>query len=370
MLVIGGGPAGSLTAFLAARSGLTTHLVDKAAFPRDKICGCTLNGHAVAALARAGLRSALEATRPIPIREFRLAHDSRSAFLPLEHHFAVSRRALDSSLLDAAARAGALVSVRTTATSTQVDADRVTVELEDDAGKRSTTARVVVAADGLSSRLLGAPAIADNSRIGGAHAFTITSDALPAAHPPGRLSMAVGGTGYVGVVRLEDGRVNVAAALDRSAARREGGVGRACARILESAGVDPIPGLAESVVAGTPALSRRVNVVARGRMFAVGDAAGYIEPFTGEGIGWAFESALALAPHLRRARDGDPMAASRYTAAIESGLRRRQRLCRAVAWTLRRIPLVDAAVTLLREFPLLASFVVARLDSAPSEVPA
>ena len=54
-LVIGAGPAGSVTARELARRGCRVLLVDKAHFPRAKVCGCCLNGAAAATLERLGL---------------------------------------------------------------------------------------------------------------------------------------------------------------------------------------------------------------------------------------------------------------------------------------------------------------------------
>src|SRR5207248_10085392 len=98
-------------------------------------------------------------------------------------------------------------------------------------------ARLVVAADGLSGRLLaGEPGIrtiiVPNSPIG---AGAIAPEA-PTFYQAGTIYMACGAAGYVGLVRLEDGRLDIAAALDRSAAQRAGGPAQLAAHLLHDVG--------------------------------------------------------------------------------------------------------------------------------------
>ncbi|HEY7428386.1 MAG TPA: FAD-dependent oxidoreductase, partial [Gemmataceae bacterium] len=55
VVVVGAGPAGAMAAHELARRGCAVLLVDRAAFPRWKVCGCCLNGHALVTLQAAGL---------------------------------------------------------------------------------------------------------------------------------------------------------------------------------------------------------------------------------------------------------------------------------------------------------------------------
>ena len=63
LIIVGGGPAGATAALYAERAGLTTLLIDKAQFPRDKICGDALGGKSVAVLRELGL---LDEVRALP----------------------------------------------------------------------------------------------------------------------------------------------------------------------------------------------------------------------------------------------------------------------------------------------------------------
>jgi 2-polyprenyl-6-methoxyphenol hydroxylase-like FAD-dependent oxidoreductase len=107
--------------------------------------------------------------------------------------------------------------------------------------------------------------------------------------------MATGRGGYVGLVRVEDGRLDMAAAFDPVFVKSVGGLGAAAETILREVGWPAPPALAEEPWKGTPALTRRARRLAGHRCFVVGDAAGYVEPFTGEGMAWAVMSAAAVA---------------------------------------------------------------------------
>src|SRR5207244_2699889 len=102
------------------------------------------------------------------------------------------------------------------------------------AGATATvSASLVLAADGLGGHFLAGagglrPRPVANSRIGAG----TTADEAPESYTPGRVFLACGSGGYVGLARLEDGRLDVAAAFDRQAVRRAGGPGEAAADIL------------------------------------------------------------------------------------------------------------------------------------------
>ena len=106
--------------------------------------------------------------------------------------------------------------------------------------------------------------------------------------------MAVGRGGYVGLVRVEDGSLNVAAAFERRFLRAVGGPAPASALLLEESGFPAVPALGEAEWRGTVSLTRETRPIAAERVFLVGDATGYVEPFTGEGMAWAILSAEAV----------------------------------------------------------------------------
>jgi 2-polyprenyl-6-methoxyphenol hydroxylase-like FAD-dependent oxidoreductase len=182
--------------------------------------------------------------------------------------------------------------------------------------------------------------------------------------------MACAPGGYVGLVRLEDGRLDVAAAFDPAAVRAAGGPGGAAARVLAAAGWPAPEGLGALPWRGTPALTRRAPRPAAERLFALGDAAGYVEPFTGEGMGWALAAGAAVAPlAARAAAEWRPEFAGRWTRRYRRVVGRRQYACRAAAAVLRRPWLTRLAVGVLGFAPGLAAPVLRLLDRGDGPSP-
>ena len=105
-------------------------------------------------------------------------------------------------------------------------------------------------------------------------------------YPDGSIHMAMGDGGYVGLVRVEDGSLNVAAAVSPSAMKRAGNPTSLLNSLLQGAGWPEIPEGRAPKWKGTPELTRRPAQVGAERILSVGDASGYVEPFTGEGMFW------------------------------------------------------------------------------------
>jgi flavin-dependent dehydrogenase len=117
---------------------------------------------------------------------------------------------------------------------------------------------------------------------------------------------------------------------------------------------------------GTPALTRSGDVGGE-RLFRLGDAAGYVEPFTGEGIGWALADGLAATELARQALTGSP------GAALEGWRRYRadrsvtaERLCRALARGLRHPWIVRLSIASVGVLPALWMPLVRRAAHAPA----
>jgi flavin-dependent dehydrogenase len=337
-LVIGAGPAGAVTARELARRGCRVLLVDKANFPRPKVCGCCLNGAAVATLERLGLGHVLAGA--VPLDRVRVAAGRRSAELRLPRGAALSRTVFDSRLVEEAVRAG-------------VEFRPNTLLGRDPKGGAFPC---TVVASGLA-----AAGAEPGSRIGAG--VVLPADVAPELYSPGTIHMATGRGGYVGLVRVEDGRLDVAAAFAAGFIKSAGGLGAAAAAILGEVGWPVPPKLAEAPWKGTPALTRRPAKLAGERFFVVGDAAGYVEPFTGEGMAWALMSAAALAPiALRAAREWRPELVREWQRTHARIIGRRQRVCRGVSRVLRSPFLTGIAVRALSALPLLARPVVAALN--------
>jgi flavin-dependent dehydrogenase len=98
----------------------------------------------------------------------------------------------------------------------------------------------------------------------------------------------------------------------------------------------------------------------------VGDAAGYVEPFTGEGMGWALWGALALAPFVHAGVERwDEALLQRWDKVHRRRIRQGQRICRIVAWGLRRPWMARAAVRVFGAVPVLARPLVTHTTGSP-----
>lgn len=111
--------------------------------------------------------------------------------------------------------------------------------------------------------------------------------------------MAIGRHGYVGLTPTVEG-LAIASAVDPAFLKYQGSPAHAAAAVLSEAGFEPVAEMFGAEWSGTLPLTRTTRPVAASRVFLVGDAAGYIEPFTGQGMAIALQGAVALTPHLCR----------------------------------------------------------------------
>lgn len=362
-VVVGAGPAGTATATRLAAAGRAVIVVDRDDFPRGKICGCCLSGTAVAELAAIGVDVRTPAVGGVPLERVRLVVRGRRTSLCMPSGVVLSRETLDAELLRRAIAAGCRWLPRTHVGGCDLESGAVRVSVRTgSAAPAGMMAERCVIATGLGDHVRLGAAAADGARrrdrpagrigIGG----WLPEDA--ADLEPGELVMAVARRGYCGLVRLEDGRLDLAAAVDRRAVAAASGLLPLLLQVLEESGLtDDMPRLAASLAGAplkaTPRLTHAAALVAgRGRILRVGDAAGYVEPFTGEGIGWAVSAARILAETLL---DTPPEAvASRYASRFRCHARPARARCRGVALAV-RMPLAVAAVGgLARCLPPLA----------------
>ncbi|MGE3804289.1 MAG: NAD(P)/FAD-dependent oxidoreductase [Gemmataceae bacterium] len=357
---MGAGPAGAMSALALARRQLRVLLVDKAAFPRSKVCGSCLNGRALALLDAFGLGSLPVRLGGVRLEAACLAAKGRQARLPLPGGMSLSRFVFDAGLIEAAIEAGAHFLPETTASLASphdVPAQRELCLKQHDATVQAS-ARIVIAADGLGGRLLGERRPRADSRIG-------VGVLLPdrSGYAPGAVYLACGTGGYVGVVCVEHGQLDVAAALDTAFLRSMGSAGEAARVLFEEAGLPCPAGVVDADWRGTQPLTHSAPRLGDHRLFLVGDTAGYVEPFTGEGIAWALAGAAALAPIAAQGvRDWQPGLVAEWSSLHRQIVGRRQRTCRALAWLLRRPRLTSLLLGTLARWPGLARPFVRQLN--------
>ena len=366
VLIVGAGPAGATAAIACAERGLDVVLAERSAFPRPKVCGCCLNARSLSVLARVGVLPSLEAASGTPLQRLAVHAGGRRAAIALPRGLAVSRDRLDFELATAAATRGASFHdrCRVRSLAPHENGEHWRAELDDRGRHKRLTTSVVLVAEGLAGRLLEGTALGGVRTRRDAKIGVGTWVEVENHHAaPGVITMASGAGGYIGAVVLEDGRLDVAAAIDPDASREAGGPGPLIASLLRRNGVDLGFDPAARVWRGTPRLTRQRLRLADGGVFVLGDAAGYVEPFTGEGMAWAMSAGLAVAPLAEQAVERwHPELSERWTATMRRLVRRRQRWCRAISFVLRHPPLAGAMVGAMKVTPGLSRPVVTSIN--------
>lgn len=369
--IVGAGPAGAVLAARLARAGLAVTVLERAPGWRWRAGGVFASPAAVAALARAGVDEATLAVvaRPIPAMHLetpggavvRLTYGADRGGPPA---VGFDRSALDPDLVDLARAAGA--EVRTGVTVRDLDIDPrgrgATLDLLDAAGAARLRAGVVVGADGARSRVARAVGVTRPVRLGPRVGLTYH---LPDPRGDGLLDarLRIIRDGYVGIAPVPGGRVNVGIVLGGSwaaalAANGAAGVAEAIVASIPATAADPVPWRHArpcEAVAGAAPLGVRVTRRAGPGWFLVGDAAGFLDPFTGEGLHRALVSAEFAASAIVAAARGraTPAAAA---AAYDRAMRRRFAAKDAVSW------LVQAFLARPVPFEYVARRLAARAD--------
>jgi len=395
LAVLGAGVSGSVAALLAARQGLRVLLLERQVFPRSKICGCCLNQRAQAVLREAGLEGVVSELSPVRTEVLRLQWKGRRLELPVPGGIVVSRRALDQRLVAEAIAAGvefvddvtAVLVPEPEAELRRLNFRRVAVtrtsgrgaplqQVRGSGGRvtelpgNEVRARVILACDGLGHTSLSRHAEfrsrpVPGARVGlGGECARLPADDHFAAH---EIVMAIGRSGYVGVVRTECDRLNLAAAVDSSALQQAGSPAACLSEIFAESGVRPPEQLEVSAIRGTPPLTRRSPQLAGHRLLLLGDATGYVEPFTGEGMAWALTAAWLAVPLARQALNSGWTASleQQYGRLLERAVGREQFICRGLAAILRDPFLSAATMAAARFCPWAVRSVVHRINRLP-----
>ena len=321
VLVVGAGPAGSAAAFHLARHGVDVLCVDKARFPREKVCGDGLTPRGVKAIQAMGV-DPTEAgfTR---IEGLRVYGPTVTLNLPWprlssQPDFGVvrTRHDLDHLLLQRAQKAGATVWEGTEVETPLVDGSWVAGARVRREGEEPETvrARFVLACDGASSRFAGKAGVARDPRrpLGVAARTYFRSPREQGSWFEAWFDLVEDGVilpGYGWIFPVGDGILNVGAGLLNTTSLFRQVSPRKMLDLFERNLPDEW-GIREEnsageVLSGPLPMGMNRAPLAMPGMLVVGDAGGLINPFTGEGIAYAIETAEIAAELVHGALEAD-----------------------------------------------------------------
>ena len=343
MIVVGAGPAGSSSALHLARSGARVLLVDKARFPRDKPCGGGLTGRALrhvpcdveavvehvvsTMVVRAGYRGAVARTSPEPLIAM------------------TQRRRLDFHLVEQATAAGAEFRDGSPASDVALDDELVSVRV----GRERVEARFLVGADGANGLVARAAGLGDEIVRGVALEGNVPWSALERATYDGtawvELGVVPGGYGWV-FPKGDHANLGVGGWMEEGP-RLRGHL----ARLASTHGIDP--GELTEVRGHRLPMRPLGTRAARGPVLLVGDAAGLVDPLSGDGMYEAFVSAGLAAQAIVQGRTETYEAnlsavLDGHAAASWKAKRAADRYPRACVWALRAPGVFGAVAGLLR----------------------
>ncbi len=363
VLVVGGGPAGAATAFWLARAGASVLVAEKRGYPREKTCGDGLTPRAVKQLIDMGFDFDVpELHRIVGLRAY---VGERRIEMPWPRHSvypdwgAVIRRSdLDLQVARLAEKQGAVIRQHTEAVAVMEAGRLAAVELRSKNGASSSDVEVVhprfvAVADGSLSRFgrrLGARRRRDypfGLALRGYYASPNSADGYLESQLDIRDEAGRSLPGYGWVFPLGDGEVNVGVGVVSTfRGWKEVGTSRLLAAYLAS-----LPGHWEigptsetqPPVGGKLPMAMSVGPRFGDNWVAVGDAAGAVNPFNGEGIDYAYETARAASDSLLEAlAAGDPGVLVGYSRRIDATYADYHRVARLLVMAIGNPPVMRA----------------------------
>ena len=371
-LIIGGGPSGSTTAILLARGGWSVAIIEKAAFPRGKVCGEYVSATNWRLLEELGVADRFERAAGPEVRELALIAGASSIRAPLPRPMdapwgrALSRAALDSMLLEEAARSGAKVYQPLAVRRIHEVEGGVSLLASPPGDPQSTIelfGRVAVAAHG-SWEPGTLPTQPRRRPPHPADLLAFKARFTAATLPEGLMPLLTFPGGYGGLVRTDGDRVSLSACVRRDVLEglSRGPDGAGAALLAHMRRATPAIGafldgasLEERWLSAGP-IRPGFRPLRTGGAYAVGNAAGEAHPVIAEGITMAMQSAALLSGILlrhgsARAREEPGSVLGEYRRGWRETFAPRIRVAAALARWSARPRAVRAALPFVRAFP-------------------
>jgi menaquinone-9 beta-reductase len=361
VIVVGGGPAGAIAALVLARAGARVRIFERARFPRAKLCGDTLNPGAMRVLAQ-HLPTDPIVQRSLALEGMVLTGPGgarvRGRYGEGQVGRAIGRRVLDAWLLDAAVAAGAQLEEGARATAPIFDLGRVAgaVVRAKEGPPRAHRARVVIAADGRESRMARGVGLLRQARRPRRWAIGAYLDEVEGLTNVGE--MHVRSAHYIGVAPTPEGFAN--ACLVAPYVRADRRWRSPATALLDAVRGDATlgPRFARARLVEPPHLLGPMAVDASGAgvpgLLLAGDAAGFIDPITGDGLRFALAGATLAAGEALNILAGrvDPAtAAERLAEHRQHAFGRKWRFNRSLRALLTSGTAVTASAALARVVP-------------------
>jgi geranylgeranyl reductase family protein len=392
LAIVGGGPAGAAAAMYAARHGLSAVVVDRATFPRDKVCGDALSGKSMSILDELGLMEDVARLEGAEIRHIILASPTavgarvdmrdRTHYDPLTGRhvpmggWVIQRKILDDYLLKEARRRGAEVREGFAVSDLLRDEAGCVVGIEGRQSKQGhlvqIRTRVVLGCDGFNSIVARKTGLYSHSPRHSLVALRCYYEGVEGLTDELELHFADEvRPGYFWIFPLGEGKANIGIGMVHAAMKRRGiDLRVALDQVLRR------PPFAERFrharplekPAGwnLPVGSKRRPAHGPGFLL-LGDAAGLIDPFSGEGIGNAFYSArIAVATCAVAIREGDTSATSlqRYADELWATLGDELKVSHQMQWIARVRPLLNFVIGKAARNDTVANHVCGMLANA------
>jgi menaquinone-9 beta-reductase len=366
VIVIGGGPAGSATALFLARSGHKVMLLDQATFPRDKVCGEFISPAADPILDELGVLSAIEATSPLRLRGVAISsYENTELAIEYPPHpdvkgpmtsLSLPRFVFDELMMQKVKQVGVEVREGHKVTDFIIEDGNVIGVRGRGASRKAFEFRspVVVDAGGRNGISLRRFALkkknTGSGKIALAAHWTVPKPLLDYCY------MHISPPGYTGIAPTGKNQVNVVLVVDKNCLQGTDLQGFYVQTVLQN----PLrrslldKGEVEEKVRSVDSLAFSVRPPKAGGLLLVGDAAGFIDPFTGEGIYLSLRSAQIASGVIDAAfkkKDFSRAALSAYEGLRNQEFKKKFLLSKILQWLIYNRPLCNRVIRTLAGNP-------------------